>query len=305
MKLRKAPTDNLTLQRLDQSLNEDLLTEAYNSEEIADQLRALGGDPEAIGERGKALVRGLLGNADSPAHSGKLSASPFGGVPVSERRPDVFFDSFKRDFAFRQLLRAYRAGLISDDTFKLEQGSLESAASDVGRLAFKAFGKTYASEREAVIDFLEAITPAEVTASEAIREWLRTCRIDCIKGGLKMVAEREAYHGRAFAERLIELGGTVSASVRPEIWESIEYLRDASLSDLQKLQRATSRYPNPEDAMQPLFEFISSLKEDQQTKEMLRLFAADELSTLRWQNTLCAVLTEMKRNGQIAAESSG
>ncbi|MBV9082147.1 MAG: hypothetical protein JOZ62_05695 [Acidobacteriaceae bacterium] len=301
MKLRKAPIDNLTLQRLDQSLDEDLLTEAYSLEEIADQLRALGGDPEAIGERGKALVRGLLGNADSHAHSDHLSASPFGGVPVSEQRQGTAFDSSKRDFAFKQLLHAYRAGIISDDTFTLEQRSLESGASDVGHSAFKAFGKTYASEREAVIDFLEAITPAEVAASEAIREWLRTCEIACIKGGLKMIAEREAYHGRAFAERLIELGRTVPANVRPEIWESIDYLRDTSLSDLAKLQRATSQYPNPEDAMQPLFEFISSLKEDQQTKEMLRLFAADELSTLRWQNTLCAVLTEMKRNGQIAA----
>jgi hypothetical protein len=304
MKLRKAPIDNQTLQRLDQSLDEDLLTEAYSSEEIADQLRALGGDPQAIGERGKALVRGLLGNTDSRSQSGKLSASPFRGVPVSERRQDAFFDSFKRDFAFRQLLRAYRAGIISDRTFTLEQRSLESAASDVGRSAFKAFGKTYASEREAVIDFLEATTPAEVAASEAIRQWLRTCQIDCIKGGLKMVAEREAYHSRAFAERLIELGRNVPASVGPEIRESIDYLGDTGLSDLEKLQRTTRRYPNPEDAMQPLFEFISSLKEDQQTKEMLRLFAADELSTLRWQNTLCAVLTEMKRNDQIAAQSS-
>jgi hypothetical protein len=301
MKLRKAPIDNLTLQRLDQSLNQDLLTEAYSSEEIADQLRALGGDPEAIGERGKALVKELLGNVDSRDHSGHLSASPFGGVPVSEQRQEASFDSSKRDFAFRQLPRAYRAGIISDYTFTLEQRSLESSPSDTGHLAFRAFGKTYASEREAVIDFLEAITPAEVAASEAIREWLRICQIDCIKGGLRMVAEREAYHGRAFTERLIELGRTVPASVRPEIRESIDYLRDTNLSDLEKLQRTSSRYPNPEDAMQPLFEFISSLKEDQQTKEMLRLFAADELSTLRWQNTLCAVLTEMKRNGQISA----
>jgi hypothetical protein len=301
MKLRKSSIDNLTLQRLDQSLDEDLLTEAYSSEEIADQLRELGGDPEAIGERGKALVRGLLGKADSRAPSGHLSASPIGGFPASEQPQDTSFDSSKRDFAFKQLLRAYRTGIISEDTFTLEQRSLEAGASNIGHLTFKAFGKTYASEREAVIDFLEAITPAEVAAGEAIREWLRSCQIDCIKGGLKMVAEREAYHGRAFAERLMELGRTVSASIRPEIRESVDYLRDTSLSDLEKLQRASSRYPNPEDAMQPLFDFISSLNEDQQTKEMLRLFAADELSTLRWQNTLCGVLTEMKRTGQIAA----
>jgi hypothetical protein len=300
MKLRKAPIENLTLETLDRSLDEDLLTEGYSSPEIADQLRVLGGDPEGIGQRGKALVRGLLGSADSRSHPGQLSASPFGGVAVHERREDAF-DSTKRGFAFKQLLRAYRAGIISDDTFTREQRSLESGASDKGRLPFKAFGKTYASEREAVIDFLEAIAPAEIAGSEAISEWLRSCQIDCVKGGLRMVAERESYHGRAFAERLNELGGTVPARDRPEISESIDYLRDARLSDLEKLQRSASRYPNPEDAMQPLFEFISSLKEDQQTKEMLRLFAADELSTLRWQNTLCAVLTEMKKNGQIAA----
>jgi hypothetical protein len=300
MKLRKAPIENLSLEKLDRSLDEDLLTEGYSSQEIADQLRGLGGDPEMIGKRGKALVRGLLGSADSRSHSGQLSAGPFGGVPVHEQREDAF-DSTRRDFAFKQLLRAYRAGIISDDTFTLEGRSLKSSAPDAGHLPFKAFGKTYASEREAVIDLLEAIAPAEIAGSEAIREWLRTCQIDCVKGGLKMVAERESYHGRAFAERLNELGGTVPARVRPEISESIDYLRDARLSDLEKLQRSASRYPNPEDAMQPLFEFISSLKEDQQTKEMLRLFAADELSTLRWQNTLCAVLTEMKRNGQLGA----
>src|SRR5690349_10376370 len=142
MKLRKAPIDHLTLQKLAQSLDEDLLTEAYSSGEIAAELRALGGDPDAIGERGKALVRGLLGNADSPAHLGQLSASPFGGVPVPGQRQEA--------------------------SFNLEQRSLESGASDTGHLAFKAFGKSYASEREAVIDFLEAITPAEVAASEAI-----------------------------------------------------------------------------------------------------------------------------------------
>lgn len=301
MKLRKAPIDNLTLETLDRSLDQDLLSESYSSEEIADQLRVIGGDPEVIGKRGKALVKGLLGSAGSRSHLGQLSASPFGGVPVCQQREKASLDPTKRDFAFKQLLRAYRAGIISDDTFTLEERSLASSAPDLGPLPFKAFGKTYASEREAVIDFLEAIAPAEIAGSEAIREWLRTCQIDCVKGGLKMVAERESYHGRAFAERLNELGGTVPARVPPEISESIDYLRDARLSDLEKLQRSASRYPNPEDAMQPLFEFISSLKEDQQTKEMLRLFAADELSTLRWQNTLCAVLTEMKRNRHIAA----
>jgi hypothetical protein len=73
------------------------------------------------------------------------------------------------------------------------------------------------------------------------------------------------------------------------------------MSDLEKLHTAATKFPNPDETIRPLFEFAEQLKEDQQTKEMIKLFAQDELSTLKWQNSLCAVLTEMKKNGQLAA----
>ena len=41
-------------------LDEDILTEAYTPEDIDEGLRKLGCDPEAIGQRGAALVAGLL-----------------------------------------------------------------------------------------------------------------------------------------------------------------------------------------------------------------------------------------------------
>ena len=57
-----------------------------------------------------------------------------------------------RDFEFRQLLRAYRMGVISEATFELEMANLESAsaggASNGG--GFRTMGKMYPSERAAV-----------------------------------------------------------------------------------------------------------------------------------------------------------
>jgi len=205
-----------------------------------------------------------------------------------------------KEFEFTQLLRAYRAGIISESTFEAEMSHLGISSNGNGA-GFKAFGRSYASEREAVVKFLEAVAPAETAGGEAIRAWLEVCKLDCIKGGLKMVAERESYHGRAFAQRLTELGGTVPQKASEESRKNIEYLRNAGISDLDKLTRGATRFPNPDETIRPLFEFAELLQEDQQTKEMVKLFAQDELSTLKWQNGLCATLTEMKKNGQLPA----
>jgi hypothetical protein len=40
-----------------------------------------------------------------------------------------------------------------------------------------------------------------------------------------------------------------------------------------------------------------------QTKEMVQLFAQDELSTLKWQNALCTTLTKMQAESSAAAAS--
>jgi hypothetical protein len=206
-----------------------------------------------------------------------------------------------KDFEFRQLLRAYRSGLISEGTFETEMKSLENGAHSNGAGGFKAFGRSYSSEREAVIKFLEAVSPAESAGGVAIRAWLEVCKTDCIRGGLMMVAERESYHGRVFAARLKELGGNATEQMSDESRKNIEYLRNPSVSDYDKLHRGAKRFPNPEETIRPLFEFAELLKEDLQTKEMVKLFAQDELSTLKWQNALCAVLTQAQGAQQQAA----
>jgi hypothetical protein len=118
-----------------------------------------------------------------------------------------------------------------------------------------------------------------------------------------MVAEREAYHGRAFERRLQELGGTMADRQTEEFRKNLAYLGNPSISDYQKLHRGATRFPNPDETIRPLFEFAAQLKEDLQTKEMVQLFAQDELSTLKWQNALCAALTKMQAESSAAAAS--
>ena len=192
-----------------------------------------------------------------------------------------------KNFEFKQLLRALRTGIIDEATFEQEMAHLENGAHTNGNGngvgAFKAFGKSYASERAAVISFLEAVSAAETNGGDTVRAWLEVCKTDCIRGGLKMVAERESYHGRAFAARLAELGGTMPDRNTEEFRKNLAYQSNSKVSDLAKLKRGAERFPNPEETIRPLFEFAASLKEDLQTKEMVQLFAEDELSTLKWQ----------------------
>ena len=121
-----------------------------------------------------------------------------------------------KDFEFRQLLRAYRAGLITEETFDAEMATMDNHNGHEAPKGFKAFGKTYRSERDAIVSFLDKVQAAESNAGVAFGDWAKVCTTDCIRSGLKMIAERESYHGRVFNQRLRELGAepraTVSAS---------------------------------------------------------------------------------------------
>ena len=167
------------LERLDESLAEDLLSDAYTAAEIIEQIRTLGGDPGALGARGKALGVDVVRRAASllpamqvseDASGQHLQASPFAGISISRRDQNLLEDVMNKDFEFKQLLRAYRSGIISEHTFETEMMGLEKGGSNGGSAGgFKAFGRSYASEREAVIKFLEVVAPAEAAGGDAVR----------------------------------------------------------------------------------------------------------------------------------------
>src|SRR5258707_13917218 len=198
------------------------------------------------------------------------------------------------DFEFKQLLRAYRNGVISQATFESELAWLEAGAPTTngnGGAGFKAFGRTYKSERAAVVSFLDKVRAGEANGGEAFAAWAEVCTTDCIRTGIRIVAEREAYHSRIFAQRLSELGGEKRATTTEDGRKYTAYLGDPSIPDNEKLLSFTKRVGKPEDAIKPICEFAELLKEDLSTKEALRLFAEDELSTAKWLWDSCAALT--------------
>jgi hypothetical protein len=198
-----------------------------------------------------------------------------------------------RDFEFQQLLRAYRSGVISQSTFESEMAWLEAGAPTTngnGSGGFKAFGRTYKSERAAVVSFLDKVRAGEATGGEAFAAWAEVCTTHCIRTGIRIVAEREAYHSRIFAQRLSELGGETRAMPTEDGRKYTAYLGNPSIPDAEKLLSFTKRVGKPEDAIKPIREFAELLKEDLSTKEALRLFAEDELSTAKWIWDACAAL---------------
>ena len=119
-----------------------------------------------------------------------------------------------RDFEFKQLLRAYRNGIIDEATFEKEMAGLEGGSNGASTNGggFRAMGKSYPSERAAIMSFLENGAAGEAGGAEAFTKWAEVCKTDCIRSGLRMVAEREAYHSRQLAQRLHELGGECRAT---------------------------------------------------------------------------------------------
>jgi hypothetical protein len=57
---RKPQSEEDVLAQIDASLAEDILTDAHSDADVAAALRAAGGDPSAIGDRGSSLVVELL-----------------------------------------------------------------------------------------------------------------------------------------------------------------------------------------------------------------------------------------------------
>ena len=199
----------------------------------------------------------------------------------------------KHDFEFRQLLRALRSGIIDESTFEAEMAELERSAARAngGRESgFAAFGRTYRSERAAIVSFIDKVRAGEKNGGEAFAAWAEVCKTDCLRTGLRMVAEREAYRARVFERRLAELGAEQRATVAEGGRRLRAQLADPSVSDTEKLLFFTREVGSPEDAIQPICELAALIQDDLATKEALRLFAEDEQSTVKWLWESCAAL---------------
>ena len=155
---------------------------------------------------------------------------------------------------------------------------------------FSANAKNYASERDAIIKFIDQIRANENCSGQAFAKWAGTCETDSIRSGLAMIAERESYHARVFERRLRDLGANPRAVEGDTVRGFHDYFGDQTLADATKLLRLTALFPKPAETVRPFTNFTGAIKDDVQTKAMLKLCAQNELSSATWLMESCAAL---------------
>lgn len=187
------------------------------------------------------------------------------------------------DFEVRQLLKAYRKGLISDELFEEQIKELGNGHRD-----YSYNGQSHATEQEMIMHLLDEFRCGENFAAEYLCKWIEASDQACVKGGLRVVQQREAYHAQILEARLRELGGVPQCSVPQERREKeLPFYSSTEKKDAEKLLSIASRLSDPAAALKPLTDAIAKIQEDQQSKELLRSLIDDEMSSVKWLLEAC------------------
>jgi len=197
-----------------------------------------------------------------------------------------------RGFELRQLLRAYRRGLISDEVLEEQLHEIgavgNGAAAPIGHAAepakvYRVRERTFAAERDMILHFLDEFRAGETFGGEVFALWYSVCRDPRIRGGLQVVREREAMHGKLLAARIATLGGRSQAAL-PEKFQAAARARlgSAEISDADKIADFVRRLPDAEAAVAPIRAVIAQIEQDCESRALLENVLEDELSTVRW-----------------------
>jgi hypothetical protein len=184
------------------------------------------------------------------------------------------------NFEMEQLLRAYRRGLISDELFEQQVKEING-----GRRDYTYNGKSHPTEREMIIHLLDEFRCGENFASEYLSRWIEVSDQACVKGGLRVVQQRENYHAQPLEARLRELGGIPQCTVPAERREKeLAFYASTEAKDADKLSSVMARLKDKDLAavLKPLTDAIGQIQEDQQSKELLRSLIDDEMSSGKW-----------------------
>ena len=194
------------------------------------------------------------------------------------------------DFEARQLLKAYRKGLISDELFEEQMQELQSGATSQG---YSYNGKSYETEKELVLGILDEFRCAEDFAAEYLNRWVEVSDQECVKGGLRVVQQREAYHAQILEERLRELGGSPQCTVPAERREKeLPFFASTDSNDIEKLQSIAAQLKDPVEILKPLTDAIDQIQDDQHSKELLGSLVDDEMSSVKWLMGACETLSK-------------
>jgi bacterioferritin (cytochrome b1) len=171
-----------------------------------------------------------------------------------------------------------------------EQQKDQFKAHDQPRYA--CYGRSHASERDMLLDFLDEYRCAENFSAEYLGKWMDVSPRDYVKGGLRTIHQRETFHAKLLEARLRALGGSPQCAVQEARREKqLSLYTSPEKGDLEKLQKAVGWIKDPAEAIKPLTDVIDLIEDDQQSKQMLRTIIDDELATIKWFRETLALLS--------------
>lgn len=196
-----------------------------------------------------------------------------------------------KQFELRQLLKAYRKGLISDEIFEDQMREIQlgegaaapSAAPPPPAKTYHVRDKTFSSERDMLVHFVDQFRAGEAFGGVVFSLWTNVAQDPAIRGGVRAVCEREAMHGRVLAARLSEIGAQPTATLPESFREAArQRLGSADVSDADKVADFLKQIPDAEAAVAPIREVIAQIEDDIETCALLACILEDELATIRW-----------------------
>ena len=144
-------------------------------------------------------------------------------------------------------------------------------------------GSANPTERDRIVHFIDIYSLTEGLTSEYLEKWAEVSPDPALRGGLRIVRDREASHAHRLQERLHELGESNQVTLAPERRvQSFALYASAERSDIEKLQSLADLFADPEDFMQPLVDLIQDIQDDLQSRELLKTVMADEYASISW-----------------------
>jgi len=144
-------------------------------------------------------------------------------------------------------------------------------------------GKPDPSERDKLMHLLDQYGCTEGFVAEYLPRWIEVSPNEAVKGGLRTIQLREASHARLMKARLLELGGVRQYEIPPERRErELPFFSSPERTDAEKLQALATLFGDAEEFLKPVTDLIAEIKEDQQSKELLRTIIDDERASIKW-----------------------
>ena len=129
---------------------------------------------------------------------------------------------------------------------------------------------------QALLDHLQA---AEAVGAEALGLWLATCDDPALRGGLRVIAARDAAHARLARARLAALGAAATLDAPRDLQSLRGVLGAPDVSSRSKLAIVLARFPGGRSERLP-----SSVRDldDDYTRALLEAMRDDDRASLRW-----------------------